>query len=54
MEPKLKLFDMHSDTAIQLYRTSQDLFENDLQISLKKAEAFDKYVQLAAFFSYPN
>lgn len=54
MEQKLKLFDMHCDTAIQLYRMNRDLYDNDLQISLKKAECFDKYVQLAAFFTYPQ
>lgn len=54
MKHKLKLFDMHCDTAIQLYRMNKDLYDNDLQISLKKAEAFDKYVQLAAFFTYPK
>lgn len=54
MESKLKLFDMHCDTAIQLYRMDRDLLDNDLQISLTKAQAFDKYVQLAAFFTYPK
>ncbi len=54
MKENLKLFDMHCDTAIQLYRMERDLYDNDLQISLKKAEVFKKYIQLAAFFTYPD
>lgn len=54
MKKDLKLFDMHCDTAIQLYRIGTDLYDNDLQISLKKADVYEKYVQLAAFFTYPE
>ncbi len=54
MKQKFRLFDMHCDTAIEIYRIGADLYDNDLQISLNKADVFGKYIQLAAFFTYPD
>lgn len=54
MSKGLRLFDMHCDTAVELFRSGAELNDNDLHISLKKADVFDKYIQLAAFFTYPN
>ncbi len=47
----MKLFDLHCDTPYKLFREKKHLENNDLHISLKKAEIFDKYVQCAAVWS---
>ena len=54
MSKGLRLCDMHCDTAVELYRSGADLYDNNLHISLKKADVFEKYIQLAAFFTYPD
>lgn len=54
MSKGLRLFDMHCDTAVELFRSGAELNDNNLHISLKKADVFDKYIQLAAFFTYPD
>lgn len=45
------LFDLHCDTATVLYREKASLFKNSLQISLKKAEKYEKYIELTAIFT---
>ena len=47
----MKLFDLHCDTPLLLYRKKEGLFENSLHVSLSKASCFEKYVQCAAVWS---
>lgn len=47
----MKLFDMHCDTPLELYLRGQNISDNDLHVSLKKAAAFEKYTQCAAIWS---
>lgn len=47
----MKLFDLHCDTPLELYRNNLQLESNDLHVSLSKASVFDKYVQCTAIFS---
>ncbi len=44
----MKLFDLHCDTAYRMYTCQQSLRDNDFHISLKKAEAYERYGQVAA------
>ncbi len=48
---KLSLFDLHCDTAFELLRTGQQLEDNTLHVSLKKAAAFSAYVQVMALWT---
>lgn len=47
----MKLFDLHCDTPFELYHKKQHLSDNDLHVSLKKAEVFERYIQCAAVWS---
>lgn len=47
----MKLFDLHCDTATALLYGKQKLYDNNLHVSLKKAEIYEKYVQLTAIFT---
>jgi len=47
----MKLFDLHCDTPLELYKNSFSLKDAPLHISLEKAEVFEKYVQVAAIWS---
>jgi membrane dipeptidase len=47
----MKLCDMHCDTAMALFHGGKELYANDLHISLERAAVFEKYLQLAAFFT---
>ena len=47
----MKLFDLHCDTASELYKKKQPLFDNTLHISVKKTAAYESYVQVAAIWS---
>lgn len=47
----MKYFDLHCDTADELYTGKKELYSNNLAVSLEKAEAFEKYVQLYAIFT---
>ena len=47
----LKLFDLHCDTASELYARNQSLSANTLHVALDKAAAFDIYVQTMAIWS---
>lgn len=44
----MKLFDLHCDTPLKLYKAKESIRENSLHVSLKKAEDFKKYIQCAA------
>lgn len=48
---KLSLFDLHCDTPLELYLQKKRLSDNDLAVSLAKAEVFDRYVQVMAFWN---
>ncbi len=47
----IRLFDAHCDTAFELYRKGQHLWENDGHIDLKRAGKYESYGQLFAFCS---
>lgn len=47
---KLSLFDLHCDTASELFLTGQDLRRNSLAVSLEHAAPFEQYVQVMAVF----
>lgn len=51
MKKKMKLFDLHCDTATRLYEESASLWENGFHISLERSAVFEKYVQLTAVFT---
>ena len=44
----MKFFDLHCDTADEIFLGKKSLYDSDCHVSLKKAEGFDKYVQLFA------
>ena len=48
---KIPLFDLHCDTLLELFRKNEDIYDNNLHISLKKAENFSPYVQILAVWS---
>lgn len=47
-------FDLHCDTATELYRRREKLSRNSLHVSLEKAKGLGKYAQVAAFWSDPS
>lgn len=47
----MKLFDLHCDTALELYLQNQPLKNGSLHVSLDKAAQFDPYVQTMAIWS---
>ena len=47
----MKLFDLHCDTATRLLYENQPLYDNGFHVSLKKAEQYEKYIQLTAVFT---
>ena len=44
-------FDTHCDTATRITKNNASLLENDFHISLKKAEKYCPYIQVAAIFT---
>ncbi len=47
----LSLFDLHCDTAYEMYRTKQELLKNSLGVDLEKYRVFDKKAQVFAIWS---
>lgn len=47
----MKLFDLHCDTATELLKRGRELYENDLCISLSRANKFENYGQVCAVWS---
>ena len=45
---KLSLFDLHCDTAGEMLKTGQELEQNELAVSLRKASVYQHYVQVMA------
>ena len=50
----MRLFDLHCDTALAIYRKNASLKENDCHVSIEKARVFDNYVQNFAIFTSPR
>ncbi|MBQ4066072.1 MAG: membrane dipeptidase [Clostridia bacterium] len=44
----MRLFDLHCDTPTKLFDTGSHISDNSLHVSLKRASAFEKYIQCAA------
>ena len=44
-------FDLHCDTATELFRTRQSLTKNTLAVDLTRADCFDRYLQVMAFWT---
>ena len=47
----MKMFDLHCDTALELYRHGYSLADAPCAVSLAKAAGYDRYVQLMAVFT---
>ena len=47
----MKLFDLHCDTATRLLDKGQELYDNSLHVSLKRAEYLEKYAQVMAIWT---
>ena len=47
----MKLFDLHCDTATRLLDEGQELYDNSLHVSLKRAEYLEKYAQVMAIWT---
>ena len=48
---KFSFFDLHCDTATELYRRGEALEHNSLAVSLKNAQEFDRYGQVMAVWT---
>ncbi len=48
---KFSFFDLHCDTATELFRNGAQLEKNALAVSLEKASGFDRYVQVMAIWT---
>lgn len=48
---ELRLFDLHCDTPTSLYGKCASLEKNDLHVSLERASAFSRYVQVMAIWT---
>lgn len=46
----MKLFDLHCDTAYEMYKNRQDIISNSLAIDVKRAERLEEYRQVMAFW----
>lgn len=47
----MKLFDLHCDTATRLLDESQGLYDNNLHVSIRRAEYLEKYAQVMAVWT---
>lgn len=50
----MKLFDLHCDTLTEMFESSQELADNKLHVSMKKAACYDPYMQIFAIWSNQN
>lgn len=50
----MNCFDLHCDTATELFKRREKLKDNGRHISLSKAKAFSRYAEVAAFWSDPR
>ncbi len=51
---ELSLFDLHCDTAYEMYAQSQPLGKNTLAVSLSQAACYRRYVQVMAHWTPPT
>ncbi len=51
---QLSLFDLHADTAWEMYQTKQSLGSNTLAVSLEKAQKYKRYIQTMALWTSPK
>ena len=47
----MRYFDLHCDTASEIYNNNTHLDENDLHVSLNKAKVFSDYAQIMAIWT---
>ena len=47
----IKYFDLHCDTLTEMFRTGQDIYKNNLHVSLEQARVFSEYCQVFAVWS---
>ncbi len=50
----LSLFDLHCDTALEMFEKKQPFAKNNLHVSLENTAKFEQYVQIMAFFTSPE
>ena len=50
----ISLFDLHADTAWAMYQFKQPLGENNLAVSLKNAQKYERYIQTMALWTSPK
>ena len=48
---RFSFFDLHCDTATELFSKRAELAQNNLAVSLKNAECFDRYAQVMAIWT---
>ena len=48
---ELSVFDLHCDTPYLMFKRSEPLFSNRLAVSMEKASAFGRYVQVMALWT---
>ncbi len=46
----MKLFDLHCDTAYEMFKNKQDIISNSLAVDIKRAEDIEEYRQVMAFW----
>ena len=46
----MKYFDLHCDTATECFERKQELYRNELQLSIEKGLGFEKWVQVYAIW----
>lgn len=46
----MNLFDLHCDTALEIYRRKESIYNNSCHVSLEKADNIDKYYQVMAIW----
>lgn len=51
---QLSLFDLHCDTAYELYRRGESLAKNSLSVTLHAAKSYRNYVQVMAHWTDPH
>ena len=44
----MKVFDLHCDTITECCKKNVSLYDNDMHLSLKRMEKFQKYIQIFA------
>lgn len=47
----IPLFDLHCDTLYELYKTSQNLYSNNLEVSFEKASQLSPYIAVFSIWS---